>query len=84
MVGLDARRARRTEETEIGPESLQSTIDAGRCGATRLPPGAIPIVKLVAVSVVYMERGMNIPREVVLYTQLNEPSSLTANITANQ
>jgi prepilin-type N-terminal cleavage/methylation domain-containing protein len=46
--------------------------------------GAIPIVKLVAVSVVYKERGMNIPREVVLYTQLNEPSSLTANITANQ
>jgi hypothetical protein len=33
---------------------------------------------------VYKERGMNIPREVVLYTQLNEPSSLTANITANQ
>jgi prepilin-type N-terminal cleavage/methylation domain-containing protein len=69
--------------TEIGPE--QAEYDRRWTVWGYAPSaGAIPIVKLVAVSVVYKERGMNIPREVVLYTQLNEPSSLTANITANQ
>ncbi len=69
--------------TEIGPDHSQYD---RRWTVWGYAPsaGAIPIVKLVAVSVVYKERGMNIPREVVLYTQLNEPSSLTANITANQ
>lgn len=69
--------------TEIGPDHSQYD---RRWTVWGYAPsaGAIPIVKLVAVSVVYKERGMSIPREVVLYTQLNEPSSLSANITANQ
>jgi len=69
--------------TEIGPDHSQYD---RRWTVWGYAPsaGASPIVKLVAVSVVYKERGMNIPGEVVLYTQLNEPSSLSANITANQ
>ena len=46
--------------------------------------GGVPVVKVVAVSVIYYERVLGIPREVVLYTQLNDPSTLISNIPANQ
>lgn len=46
--------------------------------------GASPAVKLVAISVVYREPGLRMPREVLLYTQIHDPAALAANLAANQ
>jgi hypothetical protein len=46
--------------------------------------GALPAVKVVAVSVVYGEPLSGQPREVVLYTQLYESSAFISNVGANQ
>jgi hypothetical protein len=66
--------------------------------ATELPPGftrrwtvwgyspsagALPAVKLVAVSVTWREPALAMPREVVLYTQLYDASALVSNLPAN-
>jgi hypothetical protein len=46
--------------------------------------GALPAVKLVAVSVVWYEPGIRFPREVVRYTQLVDAGAFVANLPANQ
>jgi len=46
--------------------------------------GAPPAVKIVAISVVYREKGLQMPREVLLYTQIHDPAALAANLAANQ
>lgn len=46
--------------------------------------GSPPAVKIVAVSVVYREAGLQVPREVLLYTQIHDPAALAANLAANQ
>ena len=45
--------------------------------------GALPAVKLVAVSVTWREPALAMPREVVLYTQLYDASALVSNLPAN-
>ena len=45
--------------------------------------GGLPAVKIVAVSIVYREPGVAIPREVVQYTQLVDTTSLITNLPAN-
>jgi prepilin-type N-terminal cleavage/methylation domain-containing protein len=45
--------------------------------------GALPAVKIIAVSVVYREPGLAIPREVVQYTQIFDSGALVAAIPAN-
>ena len=45
--------------------------------------GALPAVKLVAVSVTWSEPALAVPREVVLYTQLYDPSAFVSNLPAN-
>jgi type IV pilus assembly protein PilV len=47
-------------------------------------PGALPAVKIVAVSVVWTEPALRYPRELVLYTQLLDAPALVANLPANQ
>lgn len=44
---------------------------------------ALPAVKIVAVSVTWSEPALPMPREVVLYTQLYDPSAFVANLPAN-
>lgn len=46
--------------------------------------GASPAVKIVAISVVYREAGLQVPREVLLYAQIHDPAALAANLAANQ
>jgi hypothetical protein len=45
--------------------------------------GALPAVKIVAVSVTWREPALALPREVVLYTQLADAGSLVSNLPAN-
>lgn len=45
--------------------------------------GALPAVKLVAVSVTWREPALALPREVVLYTQLVDSGALVSNLPAN-
>lgn len=46
--------------------------------------GGTPTVKLIAISVVYREPAIPLPREVVRYTQLFDPGALLSNIAASQ
>ena len=46
--------------------------------------GGTPTVKIVAVSVVWREPSLPRPREVVLYTELHNPSAMLNGLTANQ
>jgi hypothetical protein len=45
--------------------------------------GALPAVKVVAVSVTWREPSLALPREVVLYTQLVDPGAIVSNVAAN-
>ncbi len=45
--------------------------------------GALPAVKLVAVSVIWYEPSFSAPREIVRYTQLVDSGVLVSNIPAN-
>jgi prepilin-type N-terminal cleavage/methylation domain-containing protein len=45
--------------------------------------GALPAVKVVAVSVTWREPALALPREVVLYTQLVDPGAIVSNLAAN-
>lgn len=45
--------------------------------------GALPAVKIIAVSVTWNEQGLSVPHEVVLYTQLVDAGALVSNLPAN-
>lgn len=46
--------------------------------------GSRSAVKLVAVSVIWRDNGYSAPREVVVYTQLNDQSTFASTLGANQ